>query len=79
MAPIHSLLAELRSELLHAQSAIEAGKPIDLNNLQSGVSLLCARSLDLPLSVRQQARTELISLQDLTNHLLTTLSGLTAR
>jgi hypothetical protein len=73
LSPIRSLLTEIGSAILHAQASIEHDQSVELSLLERQMGLLCAKALDLPDPLRQQARTELASLRQPINHLIETL------
>ena len=64
LSPIRSLLADVGNTVLQAQASIEHGHPIELDALERMMGLLCAKALDLLPPLRQQARTELATLQE---------------
>jgi hypothetical protein len=75
LSPICALLAETRGSVEQAQAAIDNGQPVDLRELEASMALLCARALDLPLTLRPQARAGLRTLQLLIERLFESLAG----
>jgi hypothetical protein len=74
MSLMRALLAETRSSVMQAQASIDHSQVPDLSGLEASIALLCARALDLPPSLRPQARAELATLQQPIEHLFETLT-----
>lgn len=61
-AHISAMAEQARRMIALTRGLVVAGRDVDLAGLESGIGLLCAKALDLPLEQGRAARAELIQL-----------------
>ncbi len=65
----------LRQSLSLARALASRGRPVELDGVQGGVGLLCAKALDLPPEQGRLFRLSLIALRDEIDRLSSALRG----